>query len=261
MENITVILLIGQSNGLGCGDSKKAPRPINAFEYLDTDEIIPMREFLELSRGNGTIAQSFSVKWSREVGEKICFIQSTVDGSLIKNWGHDRYNYLVDAMNKYKRALEKLGKIYNINKKYAIWIQGESDGKYGTDPVYYKRNLIKLGDKLKEEGIDKTFVSISGYWKGTNYLRSEVIMAAQESAILSSDNLALGSFKGPSYLDRNMLIDDVHYNQEALNELGGDIGERIIKYHQIEEIHNNFSDLSIEEAREIFKNLEKVIVY
>lgn len=261
MENITLILLIGQSNALGCGDHNKVPKVVGALEYLDTDEFIPMREFLELSRGNGTIAQNFSKIWYERTKEKICFIHFAVDGSLIKNWGSDRYNYLNDALLKYDKAIEKLSKVYNINKKYALWIQGESDGKYGTDPVYYKNKLIELGNKLKIKGIDKTFVSISGYWNGVNELRSEVIMAAQESAILSDSSLALGSFKGPSYFKRNMLNDDVHYSQEALNELGEDIAINVSNFHLYNDLNYSWENFKISEARGILAKLEKIIVY
>ncbi|MBY0757262.1 sialate O-acetylesterase [Clostridium sardiniense] len=260
-EKIDVFLLIGQSNAIGCGNVEDSILPRGAFEYLDTDDIIPMRKFLELSRGNGTIAQSFSKSWKEDTGKKLCFIQSAVDGSMIKNWGHDRYNYLDDAIYKYENAVSKLDKIYEVDKAYAIWIQGESDGKYGTDPIYYKNALIDLGDKLNKIGIEKTFVSQTGYWDGTNPLRMEVIMVAQEEACRESSNLILCSKKGPTFKERKMLIDEVHYNQNALNELGRDIEKSIYNYCKEEKSIEIPDEINLNKAKEIYFKLKEIINY
>lgn len=260
-EKIDVFLLIGQSNAIGCGSADEVIRPMGAFEYLETDDIIPMRKFLELSRGNGTIAQSFASAWNRDTGKKLCFIQSAVDGSMIKNWGHDRYNYLDNAIYKYENAVSKLDKIYDVDKTYAIWIQGESDGKYGTDPIYYKNSLIELGNKLNKIGIERVFVSQTGYWEGANPLRMEVIMIAQEEACKESPNLILCSKKGPTFRERKMLIDEVHYNQNALNELGKDIEKAIYNYYSEGNIIEISDEINIDKARDIYFKLREIINY
>ncbi|MDU2147491.1 MAG: sialate O-acetylesterase [Paeniclostridium sordellii] len=229
---IDVFLLIGQSNALGLGNSEDAVIPNSkCFEYIELDEIIPMRKFLEVSRGNGTIAQSFSVKWNELTNRYVCFIHSAVDGSMIKNWGHDRYNYLENTLIKYKRGIEKINKIYSVNSKNAIWIQGESDAKYGTDPIYYRERLKCLVKDLTNSGIDNVFLSLTGYWDGVDDKKVHNIVATQIITAKECRNLIVASNLGLSFRDRKLLIDEVHYSQEALNELGEDLANNIYRYY------------------------------
>lgn len=227
---IDVFLLIGQSNALGMGNSEEAKIPNNkCFEYVELDEIIPMRRFLDVSRGNGTIAQSFSLRWNELTDRYVCFIQSAVDGSMIKNWGHDRYNYLLGTLDKYKRGIEKISKIYSINSQNAIWIQGESDAKYGTDPLYYRERLKKLTSDLKEVGIENIFLSLTGYWDGVDDNKVHNIAATQMITSEECPNLFVGSNLALSFRERGLLIDEVHYSQEALNELGEDLANNVYR--------------------------------
>ncbi|WP_024613866.1 sialate O-acetylesterase [Clostridium sp. Ade.TY] len=228
---IDVFLLIGQSNALGMGDADYAKTPNSkCFEYIEIDEIIPMRKFLEVSRGNGTIAQNFSLKWNELTGRYVCFIHSAVDGSMIKNWGHDRYSYLVNALDKYKSGVEKIKKIYEINSQNAIWIQGESDAKYGTDPIYYREKLKGLVKGLEYVGIEKVFLSLTGYWEGVDDEKVYNIAATQSITAEECENLIVASNLALSFRERNLLIDEVHYSQEALNELGEELANNIYNY-------------------------------
>ncbi|MEG2737451.1 sialate O-acetylesterase [Clostridium sp.] len=249
---IDVFFLIGQSNALGMGDIKDAPMPNSkCFEYVEIDEIIPMRKFLDVSRGNGTIAQNFALRWTELTGRSVCFIQSAVDGSMIKNWGHDRYNYLDNAIKKFERGINTISKIYSINTKYTIWIQGESDCKYGTDPLYYRERLKKLVNDLRKIDSLKVFLSLTGYWDGVSDKRVNNILATQCIVADEVENLIVASKKAVTFRERGLLIDDVHYSQEALNELGLDIANNIYKYE-------NEGKLNIEDTVDLNKNREYI---
>ena len=258
-----VFLLIGQSNALGMGDLSFAPTPNGkCFEYVELDEVIPMRKFLDVSRGNGTIAQSFALKWNKLTGKTVCFIHSAVDGSMIKNWGHDRYNYLFNALDKYKRGVETISKMYSINKQTAIWIQGESDGKYGTDPVYYEDRLKLLVNDLESVGIEKVFLSLTGYWDGVEDKKIHNIVATQIIASKECENLFVGSNLALSFRNRGLLIDEVHYSQKALNELGEDLANNIFSYYykgevpKLKDIVNLENNKSyVEELIKLYKNI------
>ena len=256
---IDVFLLIGQSNALGMGDINFAPTPNGmCFEYVELDEVVPMRKFLDLSRGNGTIPQSFALKWNKLTGRAVCFIHSTVDGSMIKNWGHDRYNYLINALDKYKRGIETISRIYSINKQSAIWIQGESDGKYGTDPIYYRDKLKLLVDDLNNIGIKKVFLSLTGYWDGVEDNRIHNIVATQIITSEESDNLIIGSNLALSFRNRKLLIDEVHYSQEALNELGEDLANNAFNYYDKGEILKLKDTVDLENNKSYVKELIKL---
>lgn len=253
---IDVFLLIGQSNALGIGNPEYAVTPNSkCFEYIELDEIIPMRKFLEVSRGNGTIAQSFSVKWNELTNRYVCFIHSAVDGSMIKNWGHDRYNYLENTLKKYKRGIEKISKIYSINSQNAIWIQGESDAKYGTDPVYYREKLKQLVNDLKNVGVENVFLSLTGYWDGVDDKRVHNIASTQIITSEECENLIVASNLGLSFRERELLIDEVHYSQDALNELGEDLANNIYKFYFKKETPKLKYEIDLEDNKKYVSKL------
>lgn len=237
--DIDIFLLIGQSNALGLGDISFAPNPSgDCFEYISTGKVIPMRKYLEMSRGNGTIAPQFAIDYMQLINRTICFIHFAVDGSMIKNWVHDRYSYYADAINKFKSCINYLSPIYNVKNKFAIWIQGESDAKYGTDPIYYSEMLNELVNKLVKNSIEKVFVSLTGYWSGVPDKRVYNIIAAQYLTSLTNKNLVIAADTALSFRDRGLLIDDVHYSQDALNELGSVIAKNVCAYISLGKIED-----------------------
>lgn len=235
MDKIDVFLLIGQSNARGVGDHTESEVPNkNCFEYLNNGEVINMRTVLEESEGDGTIAPAFSNKWNSLTGNKVCFIHEAKDGSRIKNWNHDCNKFLNDAINKFNRGCKSISEKFKIENKYVIWIQGESDAKYGSDVIYYKNQLKEIANRLKNEcSINKMFISLTGYWLGDEeyFIRTRRIAAAQEIACNECDVLSLGSKRAMKFHDEKLTIDDVHYSQEGLNILGRDLSENIFKYH------------------------------
>lgn len=262
MEKIDVFLLIGQSNARGVGNPKESEIPNeNCFEYLKNGEIINMTTTLESSEGDGTIAPAFSNRWNKLTGNKVCFIHEAKDGSRIKNWNHDANQFLNDAIDKFNKGIKKISENYEIVNKYVIWIQGESDAKYGSDIIYYKENLKSIANRLKYEcNIDKMFVSLTGYWLGhKDYLiRTRRIAAAQEAACNECDILCVGSKRAMTYHEEKLVIDDVHYSQEGLNILGKDLSNNIFKYQSIKEDLQIEDTINLEKEREYIKFLEAI---
>ncbi|GAA0862110.1 sialate O-acetylesterase [Paraclostridium tenue] len=262
MQNIDVFLLIGQSNARGVGDKTYSEIPNeNCFEYLSNNEIIKMRCELEKSEGSGTIAPSFSNRWNEVTKNKVCFIHEAKDGSRIKNWNHDANKFLDDAIIKFNKGVKLINEKYKITNKYVIWIQGESDAKYGSDPIYYKENLKDIANRLKDEcNIDKMFVSLTGYWLGHKdyFTRTKKIAAAQFIACKECDILSLGSNRAMTFHDENLTIDDVHYSQIGLNILGRDLSDNILKYNDTKKDIILKDTIDLEKYREYIYKLEKL---
>lgn len=262
MEKIDVFLLIGQSNARGVGNPKDSEIPNeNCLEYLRSGEIIKMRCVLESSEGDGTIAPAFSNNWNSMTGNKVCFIHEAKDGSRIKNWNHDANQFLNDAIKKFNEGCTKISKKYEIENKYAIWIQGESDAKYGSDALYYKENLKSIANRLKDEcHIDKMFVSLTGYWLGHKdyFIRTRRIAAAQEAACKECETLSLGSKRAMTFHDENLVIDDVHYSQIGLNILGKDLSENIYKYHITKKDLELEDTINLDIERKYIEQLENI---
>ena len=262
MEKMDVFLLIGQSNARGVGNPNESEIPNeNCFEYLQNGEVINMRCVLEASEGDGTIVPAFSNNWNKLTGNKVCFIHEAKDGSRIKNWNHDANQFLDDAIDKFNKGIEKISKNYEVVNKYVIWIQGESDAKYGSDVLYYKESLKTIANRLKVEcNIDKMFVSLTGYWLGHKdyFIRTRRIAAAQEIACNECDILCVASKRAMSYHDENLVIDDVHYSQEGLNILGRDLSNNIFKYQNTKEDLQLEDTINLDKEREYVKALEEL---
>lgn len=259
------ILLIGQSNAKGCGNPEKSVVPgENVFEYVENftgNALIPLSVTLQLSEGRGTLAPALANTLHQLTGEEICIVHYAVDGSRIKNWNHDKWLYLDEAMAKFQHAVLYMKGKKKIGKKIALWIQGESDAKYGTDPLYYQRQLKGIAQRLKEEcSIEKTFVSQTGYWQGDeDYLkRSERIAAIQEETCQEDENLMLISKTPLSFLSRKLLQDDVHYSMEALNLLGTEIAENINLYYNNKKIVLSDS-VDLSNAKQVIKKLKELM--
>lgn len=262
MDKMDVFLLIGQSNARGVGNACESVIPNeNCFEYLSNGEIINMRTVLETSEGDGTIAPAFANGWNEKTLNKVCFIHEAKDGSRIKNWNHDANKFLNDAINKFNNGCKTIENQYKICNKYVIWIQGESDAKYGSDTLYYKESLKSIADRLKKEcDIDKMFVSLTGYWLGSDeyFVRTRRIAAAQEVACEESDVLCLGSKRAMTFHDEKLTIDDVHYSQEGLNILGKDLCENIFEYHTTGKDLEIEDTVNLDKEREYIKELSKI---
>lgn len=234
MQKMDLFLLIGQSNSMGVGNPSKSTIAMNGcFEYLSSGELIPMRTIMEFSENKGSIAPSFANKWKEMTGNDVCFIHCPKNGSRIDNWLNDTNKFLNDAINKFNTAYDNLCTSYDIGTKYAIWIQGESDVCYSSDALHYKKSLKDIATKLCESTpIEKMFVSLTGYWIGDESLFTNArrIAVSQEMACNECSHLSLGSKRAMTFYAENMLIDYVHYSQEALNILGDDLSINMHKY-------------------------------
>lgn len=257
-------LLIGQSNAKGCGNPEKSVCPgEHAWEYVENftgNALIPMSVTLQLSEGRGTIAPAFANQYFEKMKEDVCIVHCAVDGSRIKNWVHDANHFLQTAMEKFCHAQEYMAKRYPIGRKFAIWIQGESDGKYGTDPIYYKEKLIEIGRQLEETcGIQEVFVSRTGHWlpDEENLTRLRRIGAAQEKACAEENNLILVSKIASRFPGEGLLQDAVHYNMEALNILGSEIAENIGMYYNEGKVPVLEETDDLEHARRFLVMLEE----
>lgn len=149
-----LMLLIGQSNAKGCGNPEKSVfAGEHAWEYTESISgcaVIPLGPTLQLSDGRGTVAPAFAKKYHEVTGNDVCVIHYAVDGSRIKNWLHDGNHFLEEAIGKCNRAAEYIAQKEEIGRKFAVWIQGESDGKYASEPLYYIAQLKAIRQTLED---------------------------------------------------------------------------------------------------------------
>lgn len=260
-----LILLIGQSNAKGCGNPETSEIPQGGtFEYVENitgNARIPLGVTLQFSEGRGTVAPALCNTLQEKTGRQVCIVHYAVDGSRIKNWNHDKWMYLDEAIAKFKNAEQYIRQTHPIDKKAALWIQGESDAKYGTDPIYYKKQLLSIGARLKKEcKVETTFVSMVGYWLGDeDYLkRCERIAVMQERVCMESDDFTLISKTAMTFPKRNLLQDEVHYSMKALNELGKEFAEAMVLYYNGRKNGIPSDCVDLTEARNYIDKLEQL---
>lgn len=232
-----ICLLIGQSNAKGCGTPERSEMPVpGTWEYVENFtgcSLIPLGVTMQLSEGRGTLAPALCNRWKQLTGHEICMVHCAVDGSRIKNWQHDNAHYLDDAMGKLNNCREYVQqKGIPVEGVYALWVQGESDGKYGTDIFYYEARLKELGQTLLQAGVMQVFVSATGLWDcGGDCMEScRRISMIQEMVCEETEGMTLVSKSPRTYLQRGLLRDQVHYSMQGLNLLGREIAENIFQF-------------------------------
>lgn len=262
MEKIDIFLLFGQSNAKGMGNKNESVLPNeNVFEVLSNGTIINMKTTLETSGGKGCIAPAFANMYNSMTKRKVVIIHFAKDGSRIKNWNHD-FSFLLDeCIKRFNNACEVVSQKYEINSKYAIWIQGESDAKYGSDILYYKEQLEGIAKKLYDVcKIQKTFVSLIGYWLGNeDYIkRTKLIASIQELACKENKYLELGSKRAMTFHDEKLTVDEVHYNQKGYNILGEDLAKNIYKYDVTKESIEIEDTINLQKEKRYIQKLIKL---
>ena len=144
----------GQSNMQGQTESldKVIENPQN-FEYrLLTDSLIPLNnpvgedigELLLASHlGNGSLVPHFANEYTKVTGNNVVAVHVAKGATTISQWlkgsleGKERYAKTVE---KIRGALTKA----EANKKYYVWLQGESDALNSTSEEEYCKMLTKL---------------------------------------------------------------------------------------------------------------------
>lgn len=141
---------------------------------------------------------------------------------------------------------------FNLRNIYFVWYQGESD----TPNLTYENNLQKLFQNTKEAGVDQNFLIRIGHLyqttgtsndnlekqkfnRYTNMIKLQTEFTRKNDlAILVSTKAALLSLeKNPSVAAdgslnqiSDMMIDQVHFSQMALNIIGSEAGKNAASY-------------------------------
>lgn len=234
-----ICLLIGQSNAKGCGTPERSEVPVSGtWEYVENFtgcSLIPLGVTMQLSEGRGTLAPALCNRWKQLTGHDICMVHYAVDGSRIKNWQHDNAHYLESALNKLNHCREYVQqKGIPVEGVYTLWVQGESDGKYGTDIFYYEARLKELANTLLQAGVMQVFVSATGLWDCGEDCKERCrrISMVQELVCDEVEGMTLVSKSPRTYLQRGLQRDLVHYSMRALNLLGQEIAQNMVQFLQ-----------------------------
>ena len=244
-----VILLAGQSNATGQGDKMVSNSLFNTgkgFEYdvsLDSIKLLQDpagQKWKDLEPANsGSILPAFVYSLNQKTNQPVVVISAARGGSSchqkaeLSNYGtwditgklfHQTHEKVLAALKITKSKLSAI-----------IWMQGERDANAINDGILsdkeYKQSLISLiGRFRKEFGKNVPFYIVqTGYQSGRPILGNNHVRKMQQEVAKELEYVFIAYDKTTSFLDRSLMKDHVHYNQNGLNEIGLEVGNMVSK--------------------------------
>ncbi|MEI6142168.1 MAG: sialate O-acetylesterase [Mariniphaga sp.] len=243
-----LFLLAGQSNGVGQGDSTKSPNciPGTSFEFdAAANDFIPLKDpagkawKLFNKAGTGSVAPSFA-KRMNELTNTPVYMVTAARGGASCNRKAEMSNYdtwdttgkLFDqSVEKTKMAEAKSG----IALSGIIWMQGERDANAilagQLTAAEYQASLEGLIQRFRAQFGKKLpfFIVQIAYQQDKAPEGCQAVRDAQEAVAKKMKRVYIAYGETGEFAKRKWFKDIVHYNQEALNDIGTKVAENINK--------------------------------
>jgi hypothetical protein len=234
-----LFLLAGQSNAVGQGDSLKSVvcQSNSAFEFdAEINDFIPLKDpvgkawKLFQKAGTGSAAPAFAKRLNELSGQKIYMVTAARGGASCSlkaemadydTWDTSGKLFAI-AVEKTKMAEAKAA----LRLSGIIWIQGERDANailagQMTENEYQEalENLILRF--RKEFGKRLAFYIIqTAYQQDKAPEGCDAVRNAQTSVAKKMKDVFIVYGETGEFAQRKWFKDNVHYNQEALNDIG-----------------------------------------
>lgn len=257
-EPRSIFVIAGQSNAMGVGDSSKSvTKDLPCYEYNSLkNSFVILKDPVGQDHMNFQIAKtgsfipSFAYNYAELEQREVDIIQCAKGGSSLSlkaetnNWGNwdTTGKLLPSSFEKIDLALSAINfKEDGKNQITAIiWSQGENDGeaigKGALSAEEYKSDLKKLISEFRERyGSSLPFVIIETGRHSSCKECDEgysIVRKIQQEVAAEDPNTYIGYNETKDFIERGWLKDPVHYNQEALN----DIGEKLARFMVLNKI-------------------------
>lgn len=236
---VDLIIFIGQSNMAGEGGSKVAAPAVpngHGYEFRAISDPSGLHNIEEpfgatekawlgsqASADHGTMVSSFVNAYYERTGVPIVAVSAERGASTTEFYLRPEVN--AELVSRFEAASTYLASNYiTVRHKYAVYFQGESDSLEGISGETHKQNLVKIFQPLFAKGLQQVFVINPGQRKSSGAYNE--INTAQSQLCESNPQFTLAS-NLLNTIDSAYLVDDLHYNQMALNLVGTDAGLRV----------------------------------
>jgi hypothetical protein len=242
-----LFLLAGQSNAVGLGDSSKSNLNTcnDAFEYdvlLDSIKLLKdpagqKWKSLETTLKGGTILPSFAKTLNVLTQKRVVTVMAARGGSSCSKHAElDNYGtwdttgkIFADAVEKTNKAINKSG----IPLTGILWMQGERDANaindgYLTAEVF-KASLEDLIKRFRNVYGKKLpfFIVQTGYQSGRPKAGNDIVRKMQADVAKKMKKVFLVYEDTNLFFERNWMKDNVHYNQDGLNDIGEKAAQQV----------------------------------
>ena len=236
--SVDLIVFAGQSNMAGWGgDAAKAPSLTEGagaeFRAVsDPTKLYTITEpfgFYEntttmndMFLKRGSLVTSFVNAYYKETGVPVIAVSASKGGTPSTYWATEVV--AEDVITRYINAKEWLNNNgYSIRNQFMVFLQGENDVLENVSNDQYLADINTFASKVMYRGIDKFMMIRIGRTIGDADAYDRIIKLQTE--LCRTDPRFVMISMMLSKLDTDMMVDDYHYGQEALNEVGADAGE------------------------------------
>lgn len=249
---VDLVLFIGQSNMAGRGEvcdrfPEEAPKliPGAGYEYRAIsapNTLFPIEEPFGVNENvkngiydvfegerkakTGSLVTAFCNAYFESTHTPIVGVSASKGGSSIAEWLPDApTNYLRDALSRYLKAKEYLCKEnITLNRTFAVWCQGETDGDLGTSVNTYLESFDAVLTEINKNIPDLFMIKIGECNIEGAYNRYSQIRSAQDLIISKYPNVHLCSDGFFGLREKGLMKDAFHYYQTGYNYVGTEAG-------------------------------------
>ena len=234
-----LFLLAGQSNAVGQGDSAKSVLPLagTAFEFdAEAGSFMPLRDpagkpwKLFQRAGTGSVAPAFARKFHELSGQKVYMVTAARGGascaakaelSFYGTW--DESGYLFPQAIEKTRMAEKAA---GVKLSGIIWMQGERDANAFVSAQIvasdYEGAFLRLIQRFRKEfgEVIPVYIVQTGFQQDKSPEGCQMVRDVQQKVSRKMKRVYLAYTETDVFAQRGWFKDNVHYNQEALNDIG-----------------------------------------
>jgi hypothetical protein len=232
-QSYDMFTIVGQSNGVGQGDEATATTTPwgTALEY-EEGMVAPMadptRHYATDSSGNnsgtGSAWGAFCSKYYTLTGRRVLLVGAAASGFGVATWAGGTATYRNFAAAKAAAAkayIEARGGV--VTDRGFIHVGCESDAMSGRSAAQVKADIITLHSQLKTlRGDSSLQMYVVSCDRSTNSGEDAGFAAARQGLIDACDQESDMHLVFPyaDFVTQGKLEDTVHWNQDALNEVG-----------------------------------------
>lgn len=175
----------------------------------------------------GSLVTSFVNAYYEETDVPVVAVSASKGGMSSPYWASDAV--CAEVVMRYRNAYEWLESHgYRVRFKYLVFLQGENNVIEKISIEQYQSDIYKFSETLYHEGLDKFFLIRIGGQKTAPDAFDELIQV-QTELCRNNPNFVLASTVLSAYGGGDM-VDEYHYTQQVLNDVGDDAGRNVGKF-------------------------------